>query len=53
MRTLTRQLTDHVGEQVTIQGWLHKKRLMGGLTFIVIRDRSGVAQALIKDKGEV
>lgn len=53
MRTLTRQLADHVGEQVTIAGWLHKKRLLGGLTFIVVRDRSGVAQALVKDKGEV
>lgn len=53
MRTLTRQLQDHVGQQVTIQGWLHKKRLLGGLTFIMIRDRAGVAQALIKDKGEV
>jgi nondiscriminating aspartyl-tRNA synthetase len=53
MRTLTRQLVDHVGEQVTIAGWLHKKRLLGGLTFIVVRDRSGVAQALVKDKGEV
>lgn len=53
MRTLTRQLTDHIGTQVTITGWLHKKRLLGGLTFIVVRDRSGVAQALIKDKNEV
>ena len=53
MRILTRQLQDHVGKQVTINGWLHKKRLLGGLTFIMIRDRSGVAQALIKDKGEV
>jgi nondiscriminating aspartyl-tRNA synthetase len=53
MRTLTRQLADHVGEKITIAGWLHKKRLLGGLTFIVIRDRSGVAQALVKDKGEV
>ncbi|HSE60695.1 MAG TPA: aspartate--tRNA(Asn) ligase [Candidatus Saccharimonadales bacterium] len=53
MRTLTRQLTEHVGKQATIKGWLHKKRLLGGLTFIVIRDRSGIAQALVKDKGEV
>lgn len=53
MRILTRQLKEHVGQKVTIAGWLHKKRLMGGLTFIVIRDRSGVVQALIKDKGEV
>jgi nondiscriminating aspartyl-tRNA synthetase len=53
MRTLMRQLKEKVGEQATIKGWLHKKRLLGGLTFIVIRDRSGVAQALVKDKGEV
>lgn len=53
MRTLIRQLPEHTGEQATIAGWLHKKRLLGGLTFIVIRDRSGVAQALVKDKNEV
>lgn len=53
MRILTRQLPEYVGQKATIQGWLHKKRLLGGLTFIVVRDRSGVAQALIKDKGEV
>lgn len=53
MRTLSRQLKEHIGQSVTIAGWLHKKRLLGGLTFIVIRDRSGVAQALVKDKGEV
>lgn len=53
MRTLARELKEQVGKQVTIQGWLHKKRLLGGLTFIVIRDRSGLTQALVKEKGEV
>lgn len=53
MRTLARELSSHVGTTVTIQGWLHKKRLLGGLTFIVIRDRSGLTQALVKEKGEV
>jgi nondiscriminating aspartyl-tRNA synthetase len=53
MRTLAKELKEHVGEQVTIKGWLHKKRLLGGLTFIVIRDRSGLTQALVKEKGEV
>ncbi len=53
MRTLARELTEKVGTTVTIQGWLHKKRLLGGLTFIVIRDRSGLTQALVKEKGEV
>lgn len=53
MRTLTRELIDKVGERVSIQGWLHKKRLLGGLNFITVRDRSGIAQSLIDDKDEL
>lgn len=53
MRTLTRDLSAHVGEQVTVAGWLHKKRLLGGLNFLTVRDRSGIAQALINDKDEL
>lgn len=52
-RTLTKELIAHVGETVTIQGWLHKKRLLGGLNFITLRDRSGLAQNLIDTKDEV
>ncbi|HXH26361.1 MAG TPA: aspartate--tRNA(Asn) ligase [Candidatus Acidoferrum sp.] len=53
MRTLTKELKQHIGKPVTLQGWLHKKRLMGGLTFIVLRDRSGIAQILVgKDEAE-
>ena len=53
MRTLTRELSNHIGQQVTLRGWLHKKRLLGGLTFIVVRDRRGLAQILLSDKAEV
>ena len=53
MRTLTSQLTEQVSKSATIRGWLHKKRLLGGLTFIVVRDRSGIAQVLVKNKDEV
>lgn len=52
-RTLIRDLTSHIDQTVTIQGWLHKKRLLGGLNFITLRDRSGLAQSLIEDKDEV
>jgi nondiscriminating aspartyl-tRNA synthetase len=53
MRTISKDLQAQVGEQVTIQGWLHKKRLLGGLTFINVRDRGGLVQVVIKDKDEV
>ena len=53
MRTLVRELMSHAGQKVSVQGWLHKKRLLGGLNFIVLRDRSGLVQAIIKDKGEI
>ncbi len=52
-RILNRDLKDQVGNQVVISGWLHKKRLLGGLTFINLRDRSGLAQIVIKQKDEV
>lgn len=50
---MTRDLAQHVGETVTIQGWLHKKRLLGGLNFLTVRDRSGIAQSLLEDKEEL
>lgn len=53
MRTLSQELPTQIGQTVTLRGWLHKKRLLGGLTFIVLRDRRGVVQILVKDKEEV
>ena len=32
---------------------MHKKRLLGGLNFISVRDRSGLVQALIEDKEQI
>ena len=52
-RTLIRDLSTQVDQTATIQGWLHKKRLLGGINFITVRDRSGIAQSLIEDKDEV
>lgn len=52
-RTLTGDVKSHVGTTVRVEGWLHKKRLLGGLTFINIRDRQGLVQVVIQDKDEV
>lgn len=52
-RTLHRDVAGQIGSNVLIQGWLHKKRLLGGLSFILVRDRSGVTQVVVEDKDEV
>lgn len=53
MRILSDEVKKHIGQKITVQGWLHKKRLLGGLTFINVRDRRGLVQVLIEDKAEV
>ncbi len=53
MRILSSDVAAHAGKTIHIEGWLHKKRLLGGLTFISVRDRRGLVQVVIKDKDEV
>jgi len=53
MRILTDDVANHDGKKITIQGWIHKKRLLGGLNFITIRDRRGIVQVLVEEKDEV
>ncbi len=35
---------NHVGEEVTLVGWVNKRRNLGALVFIDLRDRSGLVQ---------
>jgi len=53
MRILSNGVNSHIDKVITIKGWLHKKRLLGGLTFINVRDRAGLIQVLVEDKKEV
>ena len=39
--------TADVGREVTLMGWCHKQRDLGGLVFITLRDRSGEIQLLV------
>jgi nondiscriminating aspartyl-tRNA synthetase len=52
-RVLSSDVAKHAGQQVLIQGWLHKKRLLGGLNFLLVRDRGGVTQVVVEDAAEV
>lgn len=52
-RILISDISTFVDKTITVRGWLHKKRLLGGLNFITVRDRSGLMQSLIEDKVEI
>lgn len=52
-RVLARDVVSSAGKSITVSGWVHKKRLLGGITFINVRDRSGLIQVVVKDKDEV
>jgi len=37
---------EHVGQEVVLNGWVHKQRDFGGLIFLDLRDRSGLVQVV-------
>jgi nondiscriminating aspartyl-tRNA synthetase len=49
-RTLTRDLPHRVGDQIRLQGWIHRRRRFAAVTFCVLRDRSGLGQVVVKDR---
>jgi nondiscriminating aspartyl-tRNA synthetase len=48
-RVLMQDLAAHAGRRVQVAGWLHRRRELSQVTFLVLRDRSGVGQAVIAD----
>lgn len=52
-RILSSDVASYPEQTIMVAGWLHKKRLLGGLNFINIRDRHGLTQCLVENKDEV
>ena len=43
-RIWTTELAEHVGERVRLMGWLHHYRRLSEVSFIILRDKEGLAQ---------
>jgi nondiscriminating aspartyl-tRNA synthetase len=46
-RTLSSQLSECVGRPIRLCGWVHRIRNLGGVRFLMLRDRSGIAQVVV------
>ncbi|MBN1286165.1 MAG: asparagine--tRNA ligase [Anaerolineae bacterium] len=44
------EFANHVGQEVTVRGWLYNKTGKGRLQFLQVRDGSGIAQCVIFEK---
>ncbi|MEP9381513.1 aspartate--tRNA(Asn) ligase [Nocardioides sp. KR10-350] len=49
-RTLAAELASALpGSTVTLRGHVHRRRELAAVTFLIVRDRSGLAQVVVKD----
>jgi len=45
-RILSTELSAHAGGTVTLAGWVHRRRLLKSVAFLILRDRAGLAQVV-------
>ncbi len=48
-RVLSTQLPAHVGATVPVAGWVHRRRLLKSVAFLIVRDAAGLAQVVVTD----
>jgi nondiscriminating aspartyl-tRNA synthetase len=51
-RILAAELPAQAGRRVTIAGWLHRRRELKSVTFLIVRDRSGLAQVVLRNPAD-
>ena len=50
MRVLVRELGTHLDKRVMVKGWVHRIRELGGISFVLLRDRTGMVQLVYEGK---
>ncbi|MGW0214710.1 aspartate--tRNA(Asn) ligase [Micromonospora chokoriensis] len=48
-RTLSHHLPARIGETVRVAGWVHRRRLLKSVAFLIVRDAAGLAQVVVTD----
>ncbi len=48
--TTIAQIADHVGDTITLRGWLQSRRSSGRIHFLTVRDGTGLLQAVMSKK---
>ncbi len=46
-QTYINELKNHIGEEVTLKGWLYNSRSSGKLVFLQLRDGTGIVQCVV------
>jgi nondiscriminating aspartyl-tRNA synthetase len=48
-RILSSEITLHVDEKVQVAGWIHRRRELKSVAFLILRDRGGLAQIVVSE----
>src|SRR6185369_896506 len=48
-RILSSEITLHVDEKVQVAGWIHRRRELKSVAFLILRDRAGLAQIVVSE----
>jgi len=48
-RILSAQLSAHLGRTVRLSGWVHRRRMLKSVAFLILRDATGLTQVVVAD----
>jgi nondiscriminating aspartyl-tRNA synthetase len=48
-KDVKRLAEDNEGAEIEVSGWVHRIRELGGVTFVILRDRSGILQLVLSE----
>ncbi len=49
-RIMIDKLSEHIDKEVKVEGWVHRIRCLKAITFLILRDRTGLVQCVIDNE---